>query len=72
MWRSSGRINFVVASSTALEEPGIAKMGLPRVIPATARESMAPEPIWSQLNMRKSSPKPGRGVSMVFSMTSMV
>ena len=67
--RSSGRISFDMASSTAAGLPGRAKMGLPRAMPAVARLRRAPLPIWCQLNMRNSSPKPGRGDSRVDSMT---
>ena len=52
-------MSFVIASSTALVEPGIANTTLPCAMPPSARLSIAPLPICSQLNMRNSSPNPG-------------
>ena len=62
----------VIASSTALVDPGMANSSLPRATPPQARLSIAPLPICSHDSIRNSSPNPGSGLSSSRSTTSIV
>ena len=60
---SSGTMSFSMASCTAPDDPGMQKIMVSLYTPATARESMAPEPMSSQERKRNTSPNPSRRLS---------
>ena len=70
--RVPGGIRRVMASFTALGDPGSTNIALPEAVPAVARLIIAAAPMSSKLSMRNSSPNPSSRFSRSASIASNV